>query len=92
MTDVVDRLVADGVEFVQVLYTELHGVCRGKEVPIGEIHHKVESGIAITEAIMTIDLGHNVIAGFEHGFRDIHIVPDLSQAWQVPWELSLIHI
>ena len=34
VTDVVDRLVADGVEFVQVLYTELHGVCRGKEVPI----------------------------------------------------------
>ncbi len=86
MTDVVDRLVADGVEFVQVLYTELHGVCRGKEVPIGEIHHKAESGIAITEAIMTIDLGHNVIAGFEHGFRDIHVVPDLSQAWQLPWE------
>ena len=27
-------------------------------------------GIAQTEAVMTIDLRHNVIAGFEHGFRD----------------------
>ena len=79
MADSVDRLASEGVEFVQVLYTELHGVCRGKEVPIEEIHHKVESGIGLTEAIMTIDLGHNVISGFEHGFRDIFLVPDLSQ-------------
>jgi glutamine synthetase len=86
VTDQVDRLAADGVEFVQVLYTELHGVCRGKEVPIGELHHKVENGIAITEAVMTIDLGHNVIAGFEHGFRDILVVPDASRFWRLPWD------
>ena len=86
MADSVDRLASEGVEFVQVLYTELHGVCRGKEVPIEEIHHKVESGIGLTEAIMTIDLGHNVISGFEHGFRDIFLVPDLSRLWRVPWD------
>ncbi len=86
MAETVDRLAADGVEFVQVLYTELHGVCRGKEVPVAEIASKVESGLAMTEAIMTIDLGHNVISGFEHGFRDIAVVPDLSRVWQLPWD------
>ena len=35
---------------------------------------------------MTIDLGHNVISGFEHGFRDIFLVPDLSRLWRVPWD------
>ena len=59
-------------------------LARGKDVPISEIHHKVEAGIAITEAIMTIDLGHNVISGFEHGFRDIFLVPDLSVARVLP--------
>ena len=78
MADSVDRLASEGVEFVQVLYTDLHGVCRGKDVPIEDFHHKVESGIGLTEAIMTIDLGHNVISGFEHGFRDFFLVPDLS--------------
>ena len=86
MAESVDRLASEGVEFVQVLYTELHGVCRGKEVPIEEIHHKVESGIGLTEAVMTIDLGHHVISGFEHGFRDIFLVPDLSRLWRVPWD------
>ena len=86
MTEEIARLAADGVEFVQVVYTELHGICRGKEVPSEEIHHKVESGIAITEAVMTIDLGHNVVSGFEHGFRDIFVVPDLSRVIRVPWD------
>jgi glutamine synthetase len=84
--DSIGRLKAEGVEFVQILYTELHGVCRGKEVPIDELLHKVEAGIAITEAIMTIDLGHNVVSGFEHGFRDIHLVPDVSHIVTVPWD------
>jgi glutamine synthetase len=86
VADSVDRLASEGVEFVQVLYTELHGICRGKEVPIEELHHKVESGIGLTEAIMTIDLGHHVISGAEHGFRDIFLVPDLSQIRRVPWD------
>ena len=86
MDDSIGRLKAEGVEFVQILYTELHGVCRGKEVPIDELLHKAEAGIAITEAIMTIDLGHNVISGFEHGFRDIHLVPDLSHIVTLPWD------
>jgi glutamine synthetase len=86
----IDRLAGEGVEFVQVLYSELHGVCRGKEVPIEEIHHKVESGIGLTEAIMTIDLRHNVISGFEHGFRDIFLVPDLSRISRVPWDPATV--
>ena len=90
MADGIDRLASEGVEFVQVLYTELHGVCRGKEVPIEEIHHKVESGIGLTEAIMTIDLRHNVISGFEHGFRDIFLVPDLSRILRVPWDPATV--
>jgi glutamine synthetase len=86
VAETIEGLAADGVEFVQVLYTELHGVCRGKEVPIDELQHKIERGIAITEAIMTIDLAHNVVAGFEHGFRDIYIVPDASRFWRPTWD------
>ena len=46
MADGIDRLASEGVEFVQVLYTELHGVCRGKEVPIEEIHTRSRAASA----------------------------------------------
>ena len=39
---------------------------------------------------MTIDLRHNVISGFEHGFRDIFLVPDLSRISRVPWDPATV--
>jgi glutamine synthetase len=67
-----------GVEVVRVSYPDLHGVCRGKDVAIEAWDGVRDHGIAQTEAIMTVDLRHNVISGFEHGFRDFWAVPDLA--------------
>jgi glutamine synthetase len=79
-----DRLGTDGVELVRVSYPDLHGICRGKEIPIEAFDEIVRSGIAQTEAIMTVDLRHNVVAGFEHGFRDFWAVPDLDTLVRLP--------
>jgi glutamine synthetase len=73
-----------GVELVRVSYVDLHGVCRGKDVPVDAYDAVREHGIAQTEAVMTVDLRHNVIAGFEHGFRDFWAVPDLSTLVRLP--------
>ena len=35
---------------------------------------------------MTVDLRHNVVAGFEHGFQDIVAKPDVTTLAQVPWD------
>ncbi|MFL5891096.1 MAG: hypothetical protein ACJ76M_18675, partial [Solirubrobacteraceae bacterium] len=82
--ELVEDLRASGVELVRISYPDLHGVCRSKDVPIAAAEHALEHGMAQTEAIMTVDLGHNVVAGFEHGFRDYREVPDLSTVVRHP--------
>ncbi|UGS39083.1 glutamine synthetase family protein [Capillimicrobium parvum] len=73
-----------GVELVRVSYADLHGVCRGKDVPIDAYDAVRAHGIAQTEAVMTIDLRHNVIAGFEHGFRDFWAIPEPATLVRMP--------
>ena len=74
-----ERLAAlerDGVRIVRVTYPDLHGVLRGKDVPIAVFASTVVAhGLGFCKAISTVDLQHNVVAGFEHGFRDIHVTP-----------------
>ena len=82
-------LRAAGVELVRVSYVDLHGVCRGKDIPIDAFDAVCEHGIAQTEAIMTVDLRHNVIAGFEHGFRDFWAIPDLDTLVRLPTDASV---
>jgi glutamine synthetase len=72
------------IAHVRVSYPDLHGVCRGKDVAVDAFDAVREHGIAQTEAIMTVDLRHHVIAGFEHGFRDFWAVPDLSTLVRTP--------
>lgn len=68
----------EGVETVRISYSDLHGVCRGKDVPVEAFDYVAQHGIAQTEAVMTIDLRHNIVSGFEHGFRDFRAFPDLT--------------
>ena len=82
----VAALTEAGVRFVRVLYPDLHGVSRGKEIPIGEFAEAVEHGVFFVEAIMTVDLRHNVVAGFERGFQDIVARADLRTLVQTPWD------
>ena len=95
MTPTADGL--DGADIVRVGFTDLHGVPRGKDVPVEAFDGVREHGIGCTEAIMTTGLRHNVVAGFEHGFRDLAVVPDLdtmraravgARAWPGAWPTS----
>jgi glutamine synthetase len=84
-----ERLAAlerDGVRIVRVTYPDLHGVLRGKDIPIGVFAATVAAkGLAFCKAISTVDLQHNVVSGFEHGFRDIHVTPLPDTLAQLPW-------
>jgi glutamine synthetase len=79
-------LEARGVRTVRVTYPDLHGISRGKDYPLSHFPHVVADGGAYCEAIMTVDLRHNVVAGPEHGFQDILARPDLDTLVPVPWE------
>jgi glutamine synthetase len=79
-----------GVRAVRLQYADLHGICRGKLIPISAFPHVAEEGMGFVEAIMTVDLRHNVVAGFEHGFPDILARPDLNTLVPLPWEEDVV--
>jgi glutamine synthetase len=79
-------LRSDGVRVVRVTYPDLHGVLRGKDVPIDVFESTVlVHGLGFCKAISTVDLRHNVVAGFEHGFRDIRVTALPETLAQLPW-------
>jgi glutamine synthetase len=81
-----DDLAGAGIRAVRLQYADLHGINRGKDIPVGAFSHVVEDGIGFVEAIMTVDLRHNVVAGFEGGFPDLSARPDLATLVRLPWE------
>ena len=76
----IKELQAEGVEILRFVFADLNGVQRGKDVAIGRSAHAVSHGKAFVEAVMTIDLRHNIVSGDEGGFRDFVAIPDLSTA------------
>lgn len=75
-----------GVRFVRVMHADLHGVGRSKDVALPEFGAVASHGLSFCQAVMTVDLAHNVVAGREHGFRDILASPDLGTLVILPWE------
>ena len=75
-----------GIRVVRLQFADVHGVCRGKDVPVPLFEHYAAHGITFVEAIMTIDLRHNMIAGFERGFPDLVARPDVATLVALPWE------
>jgi glutamine synthetase len=79
-------LIQQGVTTVRLSYPDLHGIARGKEFPASYFEHLSDDGAPACEAIMTVDLKHNVVAGFEHGFQDINARVDPSTLRRIPWD------
>ena len=75
-----------GVRAVRLLYTDLHGVARGKDIPIGHFGGMCDEGVAFCAAVMGTDLRHTPVVGGEVGYVDFAIKPDLATLRAVPWQ------
>ena len=75
-----------GVRAVRLLYTDLHGVARGKDIPIGHFAGMCEEGVAFCAAVMGTDLRHTPVVGGEEGYVDFAIRPNLETLRPVPWQ------
>ncbi len=75
-----------GIRAVRLQFADLHGICRGKDIPSSAFAQVAQHGIGFVEAIMTVDLHHHVVAGFERGFPDIIAKPDLGTLVRLPWQ------
>jgi len=74
------------VTSVRVVYPDLHGYPRGKDVPVAAFDHVAEDGLAFCAAIMGTDLRHTPVTGPEEGYPDLIVRPDLDTITRVPWE------
>jgi len=86
LTGDVAQLQERGIRVVRLQYADLHGINRGKDIPAWIFGEAAADGVGFVEAIMTVDLRHNVLAGFERGFPDLVAKPDLSTLVELPWE------
>jgi len=75
-----------GVRAIRLLYTDLHGVARGKDIPVRHFPALCEEGVAFCAAVMGTDLAHTPVVGGEVGYVDFAIRPDLATLRQVPWQ------
>jgi glutamine synthetase len=80
------RLAKEGVRAVRLLYTDLHGVARGKDIPIGHFPGMCEEGVAFCAAVMGTDLRHTPVVGGEVGYVDLAVRPDLTTLRTSPWQ------
>jgi glutamine synthetase len=74
------------VTTVRVVYPDLHGVARGKDVPLVEFDRVSEHGLAFCAAVMSTDLRHTPVLGGEIGFPDLIARPDLASLTLLPWD------
>src|SRR3954454_5917059 len=82
----VDQLQQHGVRAVRVLYTDLHGIARGKDVPLGEFLEFADDGLAFCAAVLMTDLHHTPVVGRNEGYADLMARPDLATLRTVPWQ------
>ena len=80
-----DGLRVKGINTIRVVYPDLHGVCRGKDVPIEEFERVAAHGLAFCSAVMTTDLQHTPVLGQEVGYPDLVAHPDSSKITPLPW-------
>jgi glutamine synthetase len=71
---------------VRVLYPDLHGVARGKDIPISEFDHATENGLCFCSAVMGTDLRHTPVRGPAEGYPDLIARPDVTTMAPLPWE------
>ena len=74
------------VRSIRVLYPDLHGVARGKDVPIAEFDHVLDHGLRFCAAVMGTDLRHTPVVGGDEGYPDLVARPDMTTMATLPWE------
>ena len=74
------------VTSIRVLFPDLHGVARGKDVPIAEFDYVLESGLRFCAAVMGTDLRQTPVVGGGEGYPDLIARPDMTTMTTLPWE------
>jgi len=89
LSELTERLRADGVDVIRVSYPDMIGVDRGRDVLLGELPTALEHGLAFCRAVYHTSPMGDVVpvqGGLEAGLPDITVIPDLASLTPLPWE------
>ncbi|WBO68926.1 glutamine synthetase family protein [Streptomyces camelliae] len=84
-----ERLAAAGVDVVRVVYPDLIGTDRAREVLLDHLPSACEHGLAFCRAVYHTTPQGDVVAvagGLDAGLPDVTVRPDLSTLAVLPWE------
>jgi len=80
---------AEGFDYVRFEQPDLHGMSRGKTVPVAHFRHYAEHGLNFLGGLLGLDAQGGVAGGTgyleERNFADSLIFPDLDTIAVVPW-------
>ena len=84
-----ERLAAEGVDVVRVVYPDLIGTDRARDVLLDHLPSACEHGLAFCRAVYHTTPQGDVVpvaGGLDAGLPDVHVRPDLSTLAVLPWE------
>jgi len=89
-TALVERLQNEGIELIRLLYSDLHGIARSKDIPVEMLGELLHDGTAFCVAVVDMGLAGNPTnapgLAPERGYPDMLARPVLSSLAALPWE------
>ncbi|KAB8331795.1 glutamine synthetase [Scytonema tolypothrichoides VB-61278] len=89
VTQFVECLTHQGVEYIRFELPDLHGVSRSKVVPIDKVERFTRKGLNFYGGCLALDTASMVVPGSgyhaERKYRDLLLIPDLDTLTPVPW-------
>ncbi|WP_257153969.1 glutamine synthetase family protein [Streptomyces lunaelactis] len=85
----IEDLAARGIDVVRIIYPDLMGADRGRDILLHHLPNATGHGLAFCRAIYHTDaLGEHsdIPGGLDAGMPDITVRPDLSTLVPLPWE------
>ncbi|WP_308296686.1 glutamine synthetase family protein [Streptomyces sp. ISL-44] len=85
----VEALAAQGIDVVRILYPDLIGSDRGRDILLHHLPHASQHGLPFSRAIYhtgTLGDHSDIPGGLDAGMPDITVWPDLSTLAPLPWE------
>lgn len=84
-----ERLAAEGIDVVRVIYPDLIGTDRARDVLTDHLPSACEQGLAFCRAVFHTSPQGDVVpvaGGLDAGLPDVTVRPDLSTLAALPWE------
>jgi glutamine synthetase len=83
---IAEELGREGVRTIRLLYADLHGIARGKDIPVAAFGDAADHGVPFCSAVLATDLRHTPVVEADETFGDLLARPDLDTLRIVPWQ------